>query len=57
MTVSVVLRLIPDELRSGKIVGEAEVVATGERQIIRSMAELVALLHDLPQESASRSTA
>jgi hypothetical protein len=44
MTLSVVLRLIPGELLEGRIAGEAEVVETGERRIVRDLDELLRFL-------------
>jgi hypothetical protein len=44
MTVSVLLRLVPESLRAGAIVGEAELVETGERALVRDVAELVEFL-------------
>jgi len=41
---SVLLRLLPGPLAAGCLVGELEVVATGERALVRSTEELVAYL-------------
>jgi hypothetical protein len=41
MTVSVVLRLAPAALDAGRLAGEAEVVATGERATVRDAEELI----------------
>jgi hypothetical protein len=38
---SYVLRVIPEELRSGRLVGDVEAVRTGEHQAIRDVEELV----------------
>jgi hypothetical protein len=44
VTVSFVLRLVGDRLRSGDVVGEAENVATGERHVIGDVEQLVTFL-------------
>lgn len=44
MTVSVVLRLAPAALDAGRLAGEAELVATGERRVVRNVEELMAFL-------------
>ncbi len=41
VTVSVVLRLAPAALAAGRLAGEAELVATGERATVRDAEELV----------------
>jgi hypothetical protein len=41
VTVSVVLRLVSAALDAGRLAGEAEVVATGERRIVRDADELI----------------
>jgi hypothetical protein len=41
VTVSVVLRLAPAALAAGRLAGEAELVATGERATVRNAEELV----------------
>jgi len=41
--VSVVLRLLPGPASDGRVVGEAEVVSTGERVAIRAVEDLVRL--------------
>ena len=42
--VAFVLRVLPDELASGRVVGEVEVVETGEHIVIRSVEELCAVM-------------
>ena len=42
MLVSYVIRLVSEELAEGRIVGDAEAVATGERKAIRGPDELLA---------------
>ena len=44
MTVSVVLRLLPGPLVDGEVVGQVEVVATGERLPVNGLGELVSAL-------------
>jgi hypothetical protein len=44
MTISVVLRLADAALAAGRLAGEVELVATGEREVIRSAEELMAFL-------------
>ena len=38
------LRLVRDALAKGKLAGEAELVATGERAVVRDAEELVAFV-------------
>jgi hypothetical protein len=44
MTVSVVLRLIEQALATGRLAGEAELVATGERAVVKDADELLAFV-------------
>ena len=44
MTVSVVLRLAEQALAAGRLAGEAEVVETGERRVVRDAEGLVTFL-------------
>jgi hypothetical protein len=44
MSVSIILRLLPDHLVEGRLVGVAEVVATGTTGPFRSSDELPAVL-------------
>jgi hypothetical protein len=44
VTISLVLRLAPEALAAGRLAGEAELVETGERTVIRDAGELVAFL-------------
>lgn len=44
MLVSYILRLAPDALDDGRICGEVQFVTTGERHIVRTGDELIALL-------------
>lgn len=46
MTVSFLLRLVPDELRRGQLVGRLRVVATGEERVFRDAAELASAAGD-----------
>jgi hypothetical protein len=41
VTVSVVLRLVDTALHAGRLAGEAEIVATGERATVRDADELI----------------
>jgi len=50
-TLGVVLRVLPGPAADGRLVGEAEVVATGERITIRAVEDLVALLSRLASSS------
>jgi hypothetical protein len=43
-SISVILNLSPQALSAGRLAGRAEIVATGEQQLVRSAAELVAFL-------------
>ena len=45
-SVSVILNLSPQALSAGRLAGRAEIVATGEQQLVRSAAELVAFLSE-----------
>lgn len=44
MTISVLLRLVDDELAAGRLVGEAQLVESGTVAIFRSIGELMDLL-------------
>jgi hypothetical protein len=56
MTVSVVLRLVEQALAAGRLAGEAEVVETGERRVVRDAEDLLAFLRRprRPPESTTR---
>jgi hypothetical protein len=43
-SVSVILNLSPQALSAGRLAGQAEIVATGERRVVRSVGELLAFL-------------
>jgi len=43
-TVTVLLRLATSELQAGRLVGGAELVATGERAVVRGEQELIEFL-------------
>lgn len=45
MTMTVLLRLASRALASGRLAGEAEVVETGERRVVRNADDLVEFLH------------
>ncbi len=51
MTISILLRLVPDELRRGNLVGRLRVVATGEERLFRDTDELAAAAADVLAES------
>jgi hypothetical protein len=44
MTVSVVLRIADAALAAGRLAGEAELVATGERVVVKDADELLAFV-------------
>jgi hypothetical protein len=44
MTISIVLRVADAALDAGRLAGEVELVATGERAVVRNADELVAFL-------------
>lgn len=46
MNLSVLLRLLREPLAAGRLVGEAEIVETGERTVVRDAAQLVDYLRD-----------
>lgn len=48
MTISVVLRLVDDELAEGRLVGEAQLVESGHVAVFRSLEELLAILRPDP---------
>jgi hypothetical protein len=49
---SVLLRLLPGPLAGGQVVGELEVVRTGERVSVRSVDELMAQLRRAAHDAA-----
>ncbi|GEM_PF-4967471 len=53
MNVSVLLRLLPEPLARGCLVGEVEVVRTGQRALVRSVEELVAYLQGVASPAAT----
>jgi hypothetical protein len=52
MNVSVLLRLLPEPLARGHLVGEVEVVRTGERVLVKSTEELVVYLQGVASTAA-----
>jgi len=44
MAISVVLRVAGSALANGRLAGEAEIVATGERAVVRDAEDLLAFL-------------
>jgi hypothetical protein len=57
MTVSVVLRLTPAALEAGRLAGEVEVVATGERAVVKDAEDLLAFLRRSRPESRASTDA
>ncbi|HEY7179488.1 MAG TPA: hypothetical protein VH305_09955 [Gaiella sp.] len=55
MTVSVVLRLADAALDAGRLAGEAELVATGERTTVRDADELIRFVTRVAREEAGGS--
>lgn len=55
MTVSFLLRLVPEELRRGHLVGRLRVVATGEERLFRDAAELACAAADVLDASVPAS--
>jgi len=60
MSVSVMLRLASEALAAGRLAGEAELVATGERALVANAEQLIAFVarhldgeHDAPPRAAS----
>ena len=45
-SVSVILNLSPQALSDGELAGQAEIVATGERRLVGSAAELLRFLSE-----------
>jgi hypothetical protein len=50
MSVSVVLRIADAALAAGRLAGEAELVATGERAVVKDADELLAFVRRLRRE-------
>lgn len=46
MAISVVLRLVEQALRAGRLAGEVEVVETGERRVVKDAEEIVRFLRN-----------
>jgi hypothetical protein len=44
MTISLLLRLVPEALAAGRLAGEAQHVETGKRAVVRDVDELIAFL-------------
>lgn len=55
MSISVVLRLVPSALAEGRLAGEAEVVGTGRRGVIRDAAELIAFVLEAQSDISEKS--
>jgi hypothetical protein len=52
VTISVVLRVADAALAAGRLAGEAELVATGERAVVRDAGELISFLRRSPDRGA-----
>ncbi|MBW3664358.1 MAG: hypothetical protein KY469_14760 [Actinobacteria bacterium] len=57
MTISFVLRLVPDALADGSIVGELEAIETGTRTAIRDANGLISALFDVSVRAGTGATA
>ncbi|MEY2403529.1 MAG: hypothetical protein QOD38_1080 [Acidimicrobiaceae bacterium] len=44
MLVAYIIRLVPEELERGRVMGEVQAVETGLRCVVRSSEDLIALL-------------
>ena len=56
MLVSYVLRLVPEELAAGRLIGEVEAVASGERRAVHGAAELQAFCTEVLKGAGSWQT-
>ncbi len=50
MNISVLLRLLREPLAAGRVVGQVEVVDTGERTLVQNEQELLAYLRERAQD-------
>jgi hypothetical protein len=48
MTISLLLRVVPEALAAGRLAGEAQHVESGKRAVVRDADELIAFLRDEP---------
>ena len=52
MTISVIVRAVEQALHAGRLAGEVEIVATGEKTVVSNAGELVEFLRDPSGELA-----
>jgi hypothetical protein len=55
MAISVIVRAVEQALRSGRLAGEVEIVATGEKTVVRDATELVEFLRGPSDTTEERS--
>jgi hypothetical protein len=56
MLVTLIVRLLPDRLAEGEVVGEVEHVFSGERRLVRELSDLASFAcHAAERESESTS--
>lgn len=55
MVISYVLRVRPESLDEGRVVGEVEAVASGQRSAVRSIGQVLAFLVETAEDEALRS--
>jgi hypothetical protein len=55
MVISYVLRVRPESLDEGRIVGEVEAVASGQRSAVRSIEQVLAFLVETAEDEVLRS--
>lgn len=56
MTISVLLRLVPETLKQGRVTGHAEIVDTGESVLFKDQDEMLAFLRRASAGGPSEST-
>jgi hypothetical protein len=57
MVISYVLRLRPESLGEGRVVGEVEAVASGQRHAVRSIDQVLAFLFRTAEDEVARTQA
>lgn len=57
MVISYVLRLRPESLGEGRVVGEVEAVASGQRYAVRSIEQVLAFLIGTAEDEVARAQA
>ncbi|MHB1583256.1 MAG: hypothetical protein ACYCU7_08385 [Acidimicrobiales bacterium] len=55
MVISYVLRVRPESLDEGRVVGEVEAVASGQRYAVRSIEQVLAFLVETAEDEVLRS--